>query len=175
VDESAEILKELAQASRERQAAERRLAERMQELTNQPAAAQWSAAPPHLVTRMGGTPRTPTLALAFLLAGAAGVVIFRTAGDDGCTVKIDSASLLASTLELPVVGNLLAIRDSARQLRRKWLSAARLNWILYGSEIVIGVAVMACLGSIAVEPSLARQVLADPFGTLSEVLGRIGS
>lgn len=175
VDESAEILKELARAGRERQAAERRLAERMQELTNQPAAAQWSAAPAHLVTRMGGTPRTPTLGLAFLLAGVAGVVIFRSAGEDGCVVRIDSAGLLASTLELPVVGNLVAIRDSARQLRRKWLTAARLNWILYGSEIVIGVAVMACLGSIAVEPSLARQVLADPFGTLSEVMGRIGS
>src|SRR6187549_1085877 len=33
-DESAEILRELAQASRERQAAERKLSERMQELTN---------------------------------------------------------------------------------------------------------------------------------------------
>jgi hypothetical protein len=174
-DEAAEILRDLVQASRERQMAERRLSERMQELTNQPAAAQWSAAPAHLVTRIGGTPRTHTLFLALLLAGVAGVFIFRAAADDGCVAKIDSAGLLASTLELPVVGNLLAMRTAARQIRRRWLNAARLSWVLYGSEIVIGVAVMACLGSIAVEPSLARQVLADPFGTLSEVLGRIAS
>jgi hypothetical protein len=155
--------------------AERRLSERMQELTNQPAAAQWSAAPAHLVTRIGGTPRTHTLLLAFLLANVAGVTIFRAGADDGCVAKIDSAGLLASTLELPVVGNLLALRTAARQMRRKWLNAAKLHWILYGSEIVIGLAVVACLGSIACEPSLARQVLADPFGTLSEVLGRVGA
>lgn len=174
-DESAEILRELAQASRERQLAERRLSERMQELTNQPAAAQWSAAPAHLVTRIGGTPRTHTLFLAFLLAGVAGVVIFRAGENDGCVAKIDSAGLLASTLELPVVGNLLSLRTAARQIRRKWLNTARLHWISYGSEVVICLAVVACLGSIAYEPSLARQVLADPFGTLSEVLGRVGT
>jgi hypothetical protein len=40
------------------------------------------------------------------------------------------------------------------------------------AEIVVAIAALACLLAIAFEPSLARQVLADPFGALSEVLGR---
>jgi hypothetical protein len=42
----------------------------------------------------------------------------------------------------------------------------------HAAEAIVALAVVACLASIAMEPSLARQVLADPFGTLSEVLGR---
>jgi hypothetical protein len=173
-DQAAAILLELAKASRERQAAEQQLSERMQELTSQPGASQWSAAPAHLVTRMGGTPRTPTVALGVLFAGAIGIVVFRYSQNDGCGPTIDSAGVLASTLELPVVGNLLGMRETARQWRLRLLTTARLRWILIGSEAVVGLAVAACLISVAMEPSLARQVLADPFGTLSEVMGRWG-
>jgi hypothetical protein len=44
--------------------------------------------------------------------------------------------------------------------------------VLYAAEAVVVIAVAACLVAMLVEPSLARQVLADPFGTLSEVIGR---
>jgi hypothetical protein len=44
--------------------------------------------------------------------------------------------------------------------------------IVHLAEVVVAVAVVACLAAIAVEPALAHQVLADPFGTLSEVIGQ---
>jgi hypothetical protein len=172
--ESAAILQELAAASRERQEAEHKLSDRMQELANQGSASQWSAAPAHLVTRIGGTPRTHTILFAGLLATAFGVVIFRAAEGDGCVAKIDTTGMLASSLELPVIGNLLTLRDAARQMRQRFLSPRRLFYIVTGSEIVIAIAVLACLGAIFCEPTLARQVVADPFGTLSEVAGRFG-
>jgi hypothetical protein len=172
--DSAAILQELAAASRERQDAEHRLSDRMQELSNQGTASQWSAAPAHVVTRMGGTPRTHTILFAALLATALGSVIFRAAEGDGCVVKIDTTGVLASSLELPVIGNLLALRDAARQMRQRILTPRRLHYLVVASEVVVGLAVLACLGAIFCEPALARQVVADPFGTLSEVVGRFG-
>ena len=44
--------------------------------------------------------------------------------------------------------------------------------MFYGSEGVVAIAASACLVAMLVEPSLARQVASDPFGTLSEVLER---
>jgi hypothetical protein len=172
--ESAAILEELAAASRERQEAEHKLSERMQDLANQGSASQWSAAPAHVVTRMGGTPRTHTILFAALLATALGAVIFRAAEGDGCVAKIDTTGVLASSLELPVIGNLLELRDAARRMRQRFLTPRRLCYIVIASEIVVGFAVLACLGAIFCEPTLARQVVADPFGTLSEVAGRFG-
>ncbi|HEY2411222.1 MAG TPA: hypothetical protein VGI40_03220 [Pirellulaceae bacterium] len=173
-DESAAILQELAAASRERQEAEHKLSDRMQELANQGSASQWSAAPAHLVTRIGGTPRTHTILFAALLAMVFGVVIFRAAEGDGCVAKIDTTGVLASSLELPVIGNLLALRDAARRMRQRFLTPRRLHYVVLASEIVVGFAVLACVGAIFCEPTLARQVVADPFGTLSEVAGRFG-
>jgi hypothetical protein len=75
-------------------------------------------------------------------------------------------------LELPVVGNLLKLRAVAGKLRRRLLTPERVRVASHAAEAIVALAVVACLASIAMEPSLARQVLADPFGTLSEVLGR---
>jgi hypothetical protein len=172
--ESAAILQDLAAASRARQEAEHKLSDRMQELGNQGSASQWSAAPAHVVTRMGGTPRRHTILFAALLATALGIVIFRAAEGDGCVAKIDTTGVLASSLELPVIGNLLALRDAARRMRQRFLTPRRLHYIVLASEIVVGFAVLACLGAIFCDPALVRQVLADPFGTLSEVAGRFG-
>jgi hypothetical protein len=163
---------DLARASRVRQAAEHRFSDRMQELSNQPTAAQWSAAAPHVVTRLGGTPRSSTLALGGLLASIAGVIMFRAAGAAFQAQKIQTAAELASALELPVVGNISYLRTAVSRLRRRLLTPGRVRALLYASEAVIAVAVAACLVSVLVEPALARQVLADPFGTLSEVMGR---
>jgi hypothetical protein len=173
-EESVTILQELAAASRERQEAEHKLSDRMQELANQGNASQWSAAPAHLVTRMGGTPRTHTVLLAALLAMALGIVVFRAAESDGCVAKIDTTGVLANSLALPVIGNLVALRDAARRMRQRFLTPRRLFYLVTTSEIVVGFAVLACLGAVFCEPTLARQVLADPFGTLSEVVGRFG-
>ena len=162
----------LIQAGRERQTAEARLTERMHVLSNHAAAAQWSAAPAGVVTRLGGTPRLTTLALASLLAGVFGAVVFRAARCESASPKIGSAAELASAMELPVVGNLAALRQATIKIRRRVLTPGRLKILMHLGEAVIGLAVAACLVSIVVEPSLARQVLADPFGTLSEVLGR---
>jgi hypothetical protein len=164
----------LSATSRERQAAEDRLSERMQELSNQSAASQWSAAPAAVVTRLGGTPRLSTLALASLLAGVASSAIFRAAACQPASPKIESTRELASALELPVVGNLSSLRAAAGRIRRRLLTPGRLKIVMHASEVIVGLAVAACLVSIVLEPALSRQVLADPFGTLSEVIGRMG-
>jgi hypothetical protein len=111
---------------------------------------------------------------AALLATALGLVIFHAAEGDGCVAKIDTTGILASSLELPVIGNLLALRDAARQMRQRFLTPRRLFYVVTASEFVVGFAVLACLGAVFCEPTLARQVVADPFGTLSEVVGRFG-
>jgi hypothetical protein len=162
----------LAKASRERQLAEHQLSDRMQELSSRTSALAWTAGRAVIITRLGGTPRSSTLAFATLLAGMAGVFAFRSASGEPCTPKIASTRELASALELPVVGNLSKLRTVAEKLRRRLLTPTRVRLLSHVAEAVVALAVLACLASIAMEPTLARQVLADPFGTLSEVLGR---
>jgi hypothetical protein len=162
----------LTKASRQRQLSEQRLSDRMQELSNRTGALSWTAGRAVIITRLGGTPRSSTLALASLLAGVMGVVVFRSASGEPCTPKIGSTGELASALELPVIGNLLKLRAAAGKLRRRLLTPERVRLASHVAEAIVALAVVACLASITMEPTLARQVLADPFGTLSEVLGR---
>ena len=70
---------------------------------------------------------------------------------------------------------IVALRDAARRMRQRFLTPRRLFYIVTASEIVVGFAVLGCLGAVFCEPTMARQVMADPFGTLSEVVGRLGS
>jgi hypothetical protein len=186
-DSTAEIasaIGELAAATRDRQAAEQRLSERMQELSGEPTAAQWSASPAHIVTRLGGTPRALTLALASALACAAGFAMFRVTAIELLASRVTSASELSRLLGLPVLGTLSAATISPNAISNRpgrstrpatsWqiLSPGRLQLLTYGAEGFVAIAAGACLLSVMIDPSLAREVLADPFGTLSEVLGR---
>jgi hypothetical protein len=145
----------------------------MQEISSQPTAAEWSAEPAHVVTRLGGTPRCATLALGGILAAIGAALMFRGLAVVVQPAKIESASELASALEIPVIGNLAALRKAAARLQRRVFTGGRVRLLVHGAEAVVGVAILACLLAILVEPSLARQVVADPFGTLSEVIGRL--
>jgi hypothetical protein len=181
-DSSSEIasaIVDLAGATRDRQAAEQRLSERMQELSGEPTAAQWSAGPAHIVTRLGGTPRALTLTLAGALACAAGIAMFRLTAVELLAARVTSVGDLNKLLGLPVVGTVTANVLSecpGRPTRpaRVWqiFSPRRLQLLTYGAEGFVAIAAGACLVSVMIDPSLAREVLADPFGTLSEVLGR---
>jgi hypothetical protein len=164
----------LARISRERQSAEQRLSDRMQEISNQPTAAEWSAEPAYVVTRLGGTPRCATVVFGGILAAIGGALMFRGSAVVVQPVKIESASELASVLEIPVIGNLTAMRKAAARLQWRLFTAGRVRVLVHGAEAIVGLAMLACLLAIVVEPSLARQVAADPFGTLSEVIGRLG-
>jgi hypothetical protein len=170
--ELAAALVELSQASRQRQVAEQRQTDRMQELASEPTAADWSAQPAQIVTRLGGTPRSVTLALGALLAGVAGIVMFRASAAAVLPPKIESARELAAVLEIPVIGNAARLRTTAARIRRLF-KPEYVRLAMHLAEGVIGLAAAACILSILVEPTLAAQVLADPFGTLSEVLGRL--
>ena len=162
----------LAQANRQRQVAEHHLSDRMQELSSEPTAAEWAAEPAHVVTRLGGTPRCSTLALGGLFAMIGGIVMFRGAAAVVTPPRIESPSELASALEIPVVGNVASLRRAAARIQHRVFTAWRVRILSHLAEAIVGIAVLACMLSIAMEPSLARQVLADPFGTLSEVIGR---
>lgn len=166
-------LTELSRATAARQEAENRLAERMHELSSRASGMQWAKAAP-TISRLGGTPRCSTLTLAGILACVAGVWVFRAAGAGGYSGSLRTTAELASAVELPIVGNLSGLTGKAPQ-RMPWLlTPGRLKWLVQAGEGVLVVAVGACLLSIAIEPALAREVLADPFGALSEVLGRFG-
>lgn len=172
------VMGELTKASRERQAAEQHLTERMQELSSQPTAAQWSAAPARVVTRLGGTPRSLTLALAAVLACVGGFAMFRVTAVESVGPKIESAAELGGAITLPVVADLQPLRaDGQKKVSRGWqlVTPARLRMVTTVAEAFVAVAAGACLVSVVIDPSLGREVLADPFGTLSEVLGRCGA
>ena len=161
----------VSRSSRDRQVAEHRLNDRMQELSAQATAAQWSAGHAAVVTRLGGTPRSSVLALGALLATVATVLTFRAAGCSANEAKIETTSQLASAMKLPLIGNVSMLRPGRRPSWRL-LTPQRVQAVVWGCEALVAIAVLACLVSIAAEPALAHQVLADPFGTLSEVMGR---
>jgi hypothetical protein len=165
-------LLELSQATRQRQTAEHKSSERMQELSNEPTAADWSAEPAQIVTRLGGTPRSVTLALGGMLAAAMGAVMFRASAAAVMPPKIESARELAAILEIPVIGNAGRLRNAAARIRQRLFQPAYVRLAGHLAEVVIGLAAAACIISIVIEPTLAGQVIADPFGTLSEVIGR---
>src|SRR5205814_212340 len=152
---------------------EHRLNDRTQELGSQPTAAEWSAEPARIITRLGGTPRSITLALGGLLASIATLVLFRASAATVAPIRIETADELADSLRLPVIGSAAHLRVAAARVRTRLFTPARVRLIVHLSEGVIAAAVAACLIAMAIEPSLARQVLADPFGTLSETIGRL--
>jgi len=177
-DVSAEIsaaLLELTQTSRQRQVAEQRQTDRMQELSSEPTAADWSAEPAVVVTRLGGTPRSVTLLLGSLLACTAAIVMFRASSAAVLPPKIQTARELAAVLEIPVIGSAASLRTAAARLRQRLFKPVYVRLAGHLAEGVLALAAAACLISITVEPTLASQVLADPFGTLSEVMGRFVS
>src|SRR5262245_20274961 len=174
------VMTELAKVSRERQTAEQHLTERMQELSSGPTAAQWSAGPARVVARLGGTPRSLTLALAGMLACVGGIAMFRVTAVESTKPRIESVAELASAIALPVIGDLEKCREVGAcktnvKTRRRFLTPARLRIVTTLAEGFVAVAASACLISVAIDPSLAREVLADPFGTLAEVMGRCGA
>lgn len=164
---------ELSRASRKRQEAEQYLSERMQEISSGATASDWTAARARVVMRLGGTPRSATLGLATLLATICGVVMFR-ASAESLEKKIYSTSELATTLEIPVIGNIAKRRRDVMDPWQRWKPAG-VRSVTHFAEGAICIAVVACLVSVSVEPSLGQQVLADPFGALSEVVGRLTS
>src|SRR5262245_24429493 len=178
--EISSIMTELAKVSRERQSAEQHLTDRMQELSSGPTAAQWSAGPARVITRLGGTPRSLTLALAGMLACVEGIAMFRVTAVESTKPRIESVAELASAIALPVIGDLEKCREVGAcktnvKTRRRFLTPARLRIVTTLAEGFVAVAASACLISVAIDPSLAREVLADPFGTLAEVMGRCGA
>lgn len=167
-------LTELGQAASDRQTAEFCLSERMQDLAHEITTVHWSKARSVSVSRLGGTPRFSTLAFAGILAAIGGAVTFRAGRNDLAERALRSTTELASSLELPVVANLAYLRGFKITMVRRILSPGRLQLAVRLADAVVALSVVACLLSIAIEPTLARQVLADPFGALSEVLGRFG-
>jgi len=85
---------------------------------------------------------------------------------------IETTADLATTLELPIVGTIGPQRRSSGIRESRWLVSS-VQAVLYASEAIVAIAAMACVVAMLIEPSLARQVLADPFGTLSEVIERL--
>jgi hypothetical protein len=97
--------------------------------------------------------------------------MFRTAAAMGQQQRIETTSQLASVLKLPQVGNTSMLRSNWRSGWRL-VTPGRMRVVVYLCEAVVATAVVACLVAIAAEPPLVRQVFVDPFGTLSEVMGR---
>jgi hypothetical protein len=168
-----QVAAELAAATRTRQWAERQLQQAALRNQSRDVLLTWSAAPARVVGRSGGTPKLLTLAAACLVALLGGGLMFHTAGRVLSQPLIDSAEQLAAIVPLPVVGQTpLAARPSTAHLARKFAPYAVRSTTLAAEMLIVGLAV-ACLVAILADPSLATQVGADPFGTLSEIVGRM--
>jgi hypothetical protein len=167
-------LAELTEAASDRQTAEFCLSERMQDLTTSATSVHWSKAAAVSINRLGGTPRCSTLTFAGFLAIVAGIITFRAGRFDAASCGLQSTTELASSLELPILADLAYLRGHKNLTGGRLFTPQRIQLIVRLGEIAVAIAVGACLLAIAFEPSLARQVLADPFGALSEVLGRYG-
>lgn len=166
-----DALQVLAQASRARQLAEENLNERLQSLANEPAAADWSADPPRVVARIGGTPQPLTLALGSVLGMMAGGIMFWYSAALVIPRKLHTAADVEACMGLPVMAGSSggAIIQPALPSQH---AVERTRAVVLVAEVIVAVAAGACVLSVAMEPALAAQVLADPFGALSEVIGR---
>ncbi|MDX1944953.1 MAG: hypothetical protein SFU86_06065 [Pirellulaceae bacterium] len=164
---------ELAAASRNRQWAERQLQTAIDRAAAREALPTWSATPARVVARVGGTPTIFTLLVAGLMSAVAGGAMFRLATRVFARPLIDSAEQLATLLPVPLVGQTPAGRCSLNQ-RLVRIGPAMVRGGTRAAELLIIIFAGVCLVSVLADQTLAAQFVADPFGALSEVVGRIG-
>ncbi len=163
-------LANLAAATRARQWAERQLQTEVETLAAAPGF-PWSVEPARVLARVGGTPRTLTLVGATLIALLAALVAYLASATLVPRVLIQSTDELADSLALPLVGTMRVAGRPHHKHRRiaPWL----VQTSVHSAEIVLAAMFLALAFTMLSDRWLASQIIADPFGVLSEVAGRL--
>jgi hypothetical protein len=162
-------LQELTTASQQRQQADHRLSERMQELSAEPGAADWSARPAIIVALVGGKPRTVTVAFGALVALCGAMVMIVGSARAANPAVIQTKQELAALLEVPVIGDLSAPKRAA--IWHRLIRTTHVRLATHAAELVVATAVVACIVTTAMEPTLAGHAVIDPLGTMVDMLG----
>jgi hypothetical protein len=165
----------LALAQADREAAEHKLQTTLATLTLDSPTAHWSAEPARLVARLGGTPRMLPLTLAILAGITASVLMFRATHVLAAPRLLRSAGDLAAALPIPLIGQMALsgrTANAARPTAGAIVTPARLRFVTTLAEIILLTILGVCVVAISLDPTLASQFAHDPFGVISEIVGR---
>jgi len=164
---------ELALATKRRADSEQKLHQALASLSLNSPTTAWSSEPARLVARLGGTPRMLPLLLAILAGMAATIMMFRATRVLGLPQMLNTTSDLAAALPIPLVGQSLAGGNSVRPGTRLLVTPARVRLVTKAAETVLLTILGVCLVVICLDQTLVGQFASDPFGVLSEIVGRV--
>jgi hypothetical protein len=164
---------ELSRATKYRDSQERSLQSTLATLAVNSPSAAWNAEPARIVARLGGTPRMLPVMLALLAAAAAGAVMFRATRVLALPRLLQTASDLAAALPIPLVGRNPTAGGLATPVPRVLITPARVRLVTKAGEAILLTILGLCVCAIFLDPTLALQFTDDPFGVLSEIVGRL--
>jgi hypothetical protein len=162
---------DLLAATRARQWAEQQLQTEVQSQRTL-TAVPWSVESAQVLARVGGTPRILTLLAAGLITMLAGGLMYWAAKSLVPRLAIRTTAELTALLELPLIGQ-TPVPITRRKTTRLQLAPLATRAVLRTAELYLVLMVGALVFTMLADRTLAPQVLADPFGVLSEVAGRL--
>jgi hypothetical protein len=165
-----DALANLAAATRARQWAERQLQTEVESLATAPGY-PWSVESARVLARVGGTPRALTLAVAALVTLVAAALMFVASAALLPRLVIQTTDDLTQALSLPLVAT-MQVAGRPRQ-RRSQLAPWLVQTTVHAAEIMLAAMFLALAFTMLSDRWLAGQIMADPFGVLSEVAGRL--
>jgi hypothetical protein len=165
-----DALANLAAATRARQWAERQLQAEVETLAAS-AGFPWSVESSRVLARVGGTPRTLTLVGAGLITFVAATFMVFASAALIPRLVIQTTDELAGILSLPLAGTMPVA--GRRQIYRSSLAPRVVQIAVHAAEILLAAMFLALAFTMLSDRWLAGQILADPFGVLSEVAGRV--
>jgi hypothetical protein len=160
----------LAAATRARQWAERQLQAEVERLSSA-AGYPWSIEPARVLARVGGTPRALTLFAAALITLVAALVMYFASATLIPRLMIQTADEIADVLAMPLIATTQVSPRAGPPKRR--LAPWTVKFAVHGAEIILAAMFLALAFTMLSDRWLAGQVIADPFGVLSEVAGRL--
>jgi len=165
-----DTLANLGAATRARQWAERQLQSEVESLASA-AGFPWSVESARVLARVGGTPRTLTLAAGTLITLLAATVMYFASGALVPRLLIQTTDELAEVLSVPLVAKMHVA--GGRKPARGRLSPWAVQATVHAAEILLAAMILALAFTMFSDRWMAGQIIADPFGVLSEVAGRV--
>ena len=167
------LQQELSLASKHRALVEERLQTMLASLASTSPTAAWSAEPARIVARLGGTPRMLPVMLAIVASVIAGVIMFRATRILALPRVLQTASDLAATLPIPLVGRNPSITLAGPAAPRLIVTPSRVRFVTKAAEAVLLTILAVCVCAIFLDPTLASEFALDPLGVVSEIFGRV--
>lgn len=167
------LQQELTLAAQHRALVEERLQTTLASLASTSPTAAWSVEPARIVARLGGTPRMLPVMLAIVASVVAGVIMFRATRVLALPRVLQTASDLAASLPIPLVGRNPSITLAGSAVPRLIVTPTRVRLVTKAAEAILLIILAVCVCAIFLDPTLALQFSDDPFGVVSEIFGRV--